>query len=174
MTPSELWEQHLDYADNLAAQYVRSVPLCVQLDDLKQASRLGLWKAANSYQEDKGRFKTYAYYFIQHELTLERVRHLPWNPAAYHHNNEGSPLPDFKSLSITEYQIAAPEVSFDVDVIRLIQRLPDTARMFATMFWIDGLSNQEISRRTGRCQEYLRGMRKRIISWLKVIADQEC
>ena len=172
MSRNELWELHRDYADSLAARFSRGLPPFIQLDDLKQAARLGLWKATGNYQEDRGQFKTHAYYLIQHELSLERVRHLPWGGGAYHHNNEGMALPAVLSLENIHYDATAPELT--PDVLRLIHRFPRATKEFALMFWIEGLSDLEIQRRTGRPPEFLRGLRKRLIQSLKIIADQEC
>jgi hypothetical protein len=170
VTPLELWESHVDYADNLAARYSRACPMSVQLADLKQAARFGLWLAATGYREERGRFPTYAWVFIRKELSRERVRCLPWGAAAYRDRSRS--LPDVQPLEKIHHNIAAAEIPSDA--LRLIHRFPPCYQEFALMFWIEGLSDLEIQRRTGRCPEFLRGLRKRLIQSLKIIADQEC
>lgn len=43
-------------------------------EDLQQLGAVGLWKAANAYDETKGRFSTYAVYAIKNEILAELLQ----------------------------------------------------------------------------------------------------
>lgn len=174
MTPTELWEAHREYADNLAVSYTIGLPRHVRLDDMKQAARVGLWRAVLTYDQTKGQFKTHAWYYVRHELARERIRYLPWGESSYRNNPNGA-FPAVESLNHNHTQIAE---SRDADslAIRLIHRLTPYHQQWAYLFWIEGLPDTEAARRMGVSQkgDVARTMRKRILYWLKVIADQEC
>ena len=68
MTPEEL------YFENEALVYHvlhKTYPMSRFDDDFQQIARLGLWKACLRYDENKGKFSTYAVPAIENEIKME-------------------------------------------------------------------------------------------------------
>ena len=68
MTPEQLFDKHQSLAMYL---FHKKCPLHDRDEDMKQWALLGLWRACITYQEDKGRFSTYAGTCIQNSMWSE-------------------------------------------------------------------------------------------------------
>lgn len=77
MTPEELVAVHLDWADGMARSVARRVPRSFQVDDLIQQARLGLWRAAQVYDEARNdNFCAFAHPYVQGAIWMSvRRRH---------------------------------------------------------------------------------------------------
>lgn len=83
-TMTELVEQHANLVKRIAYHMIARLPHTVDVDDLIQAGMLGLFDAANHYNEKQGAsFETYAGIRIRGSM-LDEIRRNDWAPRSVH------------------------------------------------------------------------------------------
>ena len=71
MAPEELFNNNTRLAYKVLSKYRKTVSEAETFEDLKQEALLGLWQAANSFDESKGfAFSTYAFRVINNQILM--------------------------------------------------------------------------------------------------------
>ncbi|MEI7058157.1 sigma-70 family RNA polymerase sigma factor [Nocardioides sp. CCNWLW239] len=137
----DLVVRHLPVARSLAARYTGRG---VEVDDLRQAARIGLVKAARRYDPAQGEFLSYAV-----PMATGEIRHC-------FRELDRSVRPGRDDDSLIE-QLSEPDPGFDRAEARMLVEqamgdLGETDRMILQLRFVDGLSQSEIGDRIGATQ----------------------
>ena len=94
-----LFDEHLNWAVQIARNIARKMPTAFDPDDLVQAGRIGLWKAVQKFNPNRGiPFQGFAYCYVRGEIMMH-VRRRSWKEATMHNELtqqevDPRPLPD--------------------------------------------------------------------------------
>ena len=94
-----LFDEHLNWAVSIARNIARKMPSAFDPEDLVQASRIGLWKAVQKFNPERGiPFQGFAYCYVRGEIMMH-VRRRSWKEATMHdeltkQEVDPRPLPD--------------------------------------------------------------------------------
>jgi RNA polymerase sigma factor (sigma-70 family) len=153
----KLFHEHMSLAEKIASKKQKSVPKCVQLDELRSAAYYGLLDAASRYDESKhDQFPMYATIRIYGEIN-DYLRKCTWGTRGHQVHSWTLDVPvighrpnNFLNLSagLAEKQEmnSIDTEDFFEDMMRCI---PRRARRIMKMHFIDGLTIQQITFRTG-------------------------
>jgi len=164
--PDQLFEAHMD----LALRIGRSFPLVGHaIDESEQEARIGLWKAANSYDPSKGEFEPFATTVIRNHLrtAYEKTKRRSGEvttldiPAANQADADGESIKDTSILSPD----ASPLLEAERNDIRStlkesIASLTQTQRE-ALQSYADGNNYADIAREKGVSKAAVRQMVQR-------------
>lgn len=158
----DLVVRHLPVARSLAARYAGRG---VEIDDLRQAARMGLVKAARRYDPSQGEFLSYAVPVANGEMR-HCFRELARGVRTQH-------LDDDTQGPLAE-QLGAPDPGFERAEARMmveeaIDRLDEADRMIVRLRFVDGLSQAEIGERVGATQAQVSRALARIIRRMRVV-----
>ncbi|MFI5627516.1 sigma-70 family RNA polymerase sigma factor [Nocardioides sp. NPDC051685] len=158
----DLVVRHLPVARSLAARYAGRG---VEIDDLRQAARMGLVKAARRYDPARGEFLSYAVPVANGEM-----RHCFREMAR---GVRTQPLDDDTHGPLAE-QLGAPDPGFEQAEARVmvedaIDRLDEADRMIIRLRFVEGLSQAEIGERIGATQAQVSRALARIIRRMRVM-----
>ncbi len=82
-----LFEQHAVLVKRIAYHLMARLPASVQVDDLIQSGMIGLFEAANNFDQTKGAsFETFAGIRIRGAM-LDEIRRGDWTPRSVHKNS---------------------------------------------------------------------------------------
>ena len=143
MTPEEL------YFENEALVYHvlhKKFPMSRFDDDFKQIARLGLWKACLRYDENKGKFSTYAVPAIENEIKME-LRKMSRKPIE---TSLDSLIRDTDELTISGICMGEQDVGF-IDTIWVDKELTDRQKRILSLLY-DGMVQADIAREVGISQ----------------------
>lgn len=150
---------HLPVARSLAARYAGRG---IEADDLRQAARFGLVKAARRYDPSRGAFLSYAVPVANGE-----IRHCfrDLSRCVRPHGVDDGPLIE---------QLGEPDPGFDRAEVRVMVEqamgdLGETDRMILRLRFVDGLSQSEIGERVGATQAQISRALARIIRRMRVV-----
>ncbi|MBC7276409.1 sigma-70 family RNA polymerase sigma factor [Nocardioides sp.] len=151
LSQEELVVRHLPVARSLAARYAGRG---VEVEDLRQAARVGLVKAARRYDPEQGAFLNYAV-----PMATGEIRHCFREQARCVRSHGDDELLE---------QMGEPDPGFEraearVIVERAIGDLDETDRMILQLRFADGLSQAEIGERLGATQAQISRALARII-----------
>ncbi|GGR64636.1 RNA polymerase sigma-B factor [Nocardioides luteus] len=143
-TYEDLVVRHLPVARSLAARYAGRG---IEVDDLRQAARMGLVKAAVRYNPERGEFLSYAVPMAKGEVK-RCFRELSRSVRPERLDDDGTE-------SATE--IGEPDPGFDRAEARIIVdhamgRLSVSDREIVQLRYVEGLSQAEIGARIGATQ----------------------
>jgi RNA polymerase sigma factor for flagellar operon FliA len=84
---TSLLEQHTVLVKRIAYHLLARLPASVQVDDLIQSGMIGLFEAANNFDNSKGAsFETFAGIRIRGAM-LDEIRRGDWTPRSVHKNS---------------------------------------------------------------------------------------
>lgn len=163
----ELIVSHLYIVKQMAYRFRRMLPTCVQLDDLISAGRLGLVRAANSWNPSTGvAFSYYCRFRIRGQMKDELSNLLHIGPHSQRMWN-GSRLPWV--VSIDAKIMASYGADGMVDWITrhefpdgLVRSLTARERVILRMRYVDGMEFAEIAPRVGLSPRRVSGIHVRI------------
>lgn len=152
----DLVVRHLPVARSLAARYAGRG---VEIDDLRQAARMGLVKAARGYDPSQGEFLSYAVAMANGEM-----RHCFREVARGVRTQR---LDDDSQGSLAE-RLGAPDPGFEraearVMVAEAIDELDEVDRTIVRLRFLEDLSQAEIGERVGATQAQVSRALARII-----------
>jgi RNA polymerase sigma factor (sigma-70 family) len=79
-----LFDEHLNWAVQIARNIARKMPTAFDPEDLVQAGRIGLWKAVHKFNPKRGiPFQGFAYCYVRGEIMM-RCRRRSWKEATTH------------------------------------------------------------------------------------------
>jgi RNA polymerase sigma-70 factor, ECF subfamily len=154
---SELYDR---YSRPVYATGVRLLGDAHLAEDLVQEAFTKVWQAAASFDPSRAKFSTWLY-----RVTRNRAVDLDRRRRARPQSAGDAPL---QTISGSE----EPEASVDGwDVVDALSRIPEEHREVLTLAYFEGLSQREISRRTGiplgtiksRTTAALKGLRRSLI-----------
>jgi RNA polymerase sigma-B factor len=154
----DLVVRHLPVARSLAARYTGRG---IEADDLRQAARVGLVKAARGYDPSRGEFLSYAV-----PVASGEIRHCFRDLArCVRPQEEDEPLLE---------QVGEVDPGFDraearVMVEQALGDLGETDRMIVRLRFVDGLSQSEIGERVGATQAQVSRSLARIMKRMRVV-----
>lgn len=143
MTPDELY-----FKNEPLVYYVlnKKFPMNRLDDDFKQIARLGLWKACLRYDENKGKFSTYAVPAIENEIKRE-LRKMSRKPIE---TSLDALIRDADELTISEVCMSEQDVEF-IDTAFVDKELTDRQKRILSLLY-DGMVQTEIAKEIGISQ----------------------
>lgn len=159
---ADLVVRHLPVARSLAARYAGRG---IEIDDLRQAARMGLVKAARRYDPSQGEFLSYAVTVANGEM-----RHC-FRELARGVRTER--VDDDTERPLSE-RLGAPDPGFDraearVIVEEALDQLDEADRTIVRLRFVDGLSQAEIGEKIGATQAQVSRALARIIRRMRVV-----
>lgn len=159
---ADLVVRHLPVARSLAARYAGRG---IEIDDLRQAARMGLVKAARRYDPSQGEFLSYAVTVANGEM-----RHC-FRELARGVRTER--LDDDTERPLSE-RLGAPDPGFEraearVIVEEALDQLDEADRTIVRLRFADGLSQAEIGEKIGATQAQVSRALDRIIRRMRVV-----
>ncbi len=175
MTPTELWRQNLGRARAVVIDQVRRIPAGRGIvEDLIQSASMGLWIAANKYQEvnngtQNASFFTYAYLRVKGEVMKEIYRnHLLGFKAAERNirvsvcevQDDRADVPDsvYEDKELLDYIIDRLEI--------------ERWKAIARRLWIQQLPHATVAHQFGVSEAGLHQVLFRIKKRMKLIAEE--
>ena len=163
MTPEELY-----FKNEPLVYYVlnKKFPMNRLDDDFKQIARLGLWKACLRYDENKGKFSTYAVPAIENEIKRE-LRKMSMKPietsldALIRDTSD-----DADKLTISGVCMSEQDVEF-LDTTWVDKELTDRQKRILSLLY-DGMAQTEIAKEIGISQ----AMISREVSKIRNVAQK--
>ncbi|GGU13187.1 sigma-70 family RNA polymerase sigma factor [Nocardioides albus] len=154
--PEDLVVRHLPVARSLAARYAGRG---VEVDDLRQAARVGLVKAARRYDPSQGAFLSYAV-----PMATGEIRHCFRDLARCVRPEGEDELFD---------QMGEPDPGFEraearVIVEQAMEGLDETDRTIVQLRYVAGLSQAEIGERIGATQAQISRALARIVRQMRI------
>lgn len=153
----DLVVRHLPVARSLAARYTGRG---VEVDDLRQAARVGLVKAARRYDPEQGAFLSYAV-----PMATGEIRHC-FRDLARSARSQGADDELLEQMGESDPGFERAEARVIVE--QAIGDLDETDRMILQLRFVDGLSQAEIGERIGATQAQISRTLARIIRRMRV------
>lgn len=150
---NELFNQYIPLANKLAYKKHKSMPKCVQLDELKSAAYFGLLDAATKYDHTKhDQFTVYARIRIVGEIN-DYLRRQAWGGRNHQFYNWSLDVPVYgcrarRPFPLDEGLVDPPEsVLSEAEefFLDLTKSLPQDVRNILRYYYLDGLTMKEIS-----------------------------
>jgi len=159
---ADLVVRHLPVARSLAARYAGRG---IEIDDLRQAARMGLVKAARRYDPSQGEFLSYAVTVANGEM-----RHCFREQARGVRTER---LDDDTERPLSE-RLGTPDPGFEraearVIVEEALDQLDEADRTIVRLRFVDGLSQAEIGEKIGATQAQVSRALARIIRRMRVV-----
>ncbi|MFE4001154.1 sigma-70 family RNA polymerase sigma factor [Nocardioides sp. YIM B13467] len=159
---ADLVVRHLPVARSLAARYAGRG---IEIDDLRQAARMGLVKAARRYDPSQGEFLSYAVTVANGEM-----RHCFREQARGVRTER---LDDDTERPLSE-RLGALDPGFEraearVIVEEALDQLDEADRTIVRLRFVDGLSQAEIGEKIGATQAQVSRALARIIRRMRVV-----
>ena len=177
-TAMQLWiEEHSDYAKEqvilnntgMVGIVLKSLNLNTQDEDLYSIGMIGVVKAVNTFNSDKGvKFSTYATPIIRNEIlmTFRKKRIIPVFSLDESYQLENGDLVDF-SETIADSRIFEEEVIADMQMKKVLSALNDREKKIISLS-MDGKTQREIAEILGISQSYVSRIIKSIYKkWRK-------
>jgi RNA polymerase sigma factor (sigma-70 family) len=115
-----LFDEHLNWAVQIGRNIARKMPTAFDPEDLIQAALIGLWKAVQKFNPNRGiPFQGCAYLYVRGEIVMH-VRRRNWKDAM--HDELNIEYPDTRPLPDQNLQLQADELA-DERRILLIKSL---------------------------------------------------
>ena len=138
MTVHQLIETHMPLAEQIASIKRRTLPACVQLDELKSAAYMGLVDAANKYKEEVcDNFKVYAGIRITGAIQ-DYLRELGWGSR---HNPQ-------KVTTLADEHQAKSEPTNEL-IFKITKGLTSQGGEVLKSYYVEGKTQEEIGREIG-------------------------
>ena len=127
--------------EQLAAEYsnmihhiIYSLHIYKNQDDFYQMGLIALWKGSQSFDEQKGTFKTYIYKFIKGSMLNELKKEHQWEERCFHPEDEDG----FKQ----EYEDKTLELEY---LLSHFHHLTELQKNWVVLRFYYGLSNRDIA-----------------------------
>lgn len=156
----KLFHQYISLANKIAYKKGKSLPKCVQLDELKSAAYLGLLDAASRYDEAKHNFfPVYARIRILGEIN-DYLRKCYWGTRGRYFYGWSLDVrvasrSNLKSMSLNEglMEKKKPDQMEVEDFFNsVVKPLPKLARAILRFYYVNDLTMKEISGIIGMCE----------------------
>lgn len=165
MTKQQLIEDNMKLVHFVLNKYY---PKCAFDEDLIQAGMVGLCKAANTYDETKSKFNTYAIRCILNDIRMEfrsRAKHPPMLSLDYTYDEDGE-----GPVSFGEMLTGDEDVDY-VDISSVYKRLTPLQQQIFDMKRV-GMTKNEVARELGYSLSYITKQVRIIKSKLKLFMEE--
>lgn len=164
MTPEKLFNTNTRLAYKVLSKYRNAVSETL-FEDLKQESLLGLWKAANSFDESKGfAFSTYAFRVINNQI-LMYLRGIN-----KHKSNISLQSEIGEDIYLEDTSVAIKENNFEIenqiqlnDILRIMNESHSLKIQVFKELEFMGKKQREVATKFGIAQSYVCRLRKKAI-----------
>lgn len=169
MTTTQLVEQYVPLANKLAYQKKKSMPRCIDIEELRSAAYLGLVEAASRYNAALGVcFSTYAYPRISGAIT-DYLRELGWmkRGGTYNILSLNAPMVEDEGMVLGDTVADKEEKHDQEEILEVISlKMDDQAKAVLRHYFIDELSMKEVGARfgvtEGRISQLIKQYKERI------------
>ena len=166
MSTTQLVEQYVPLANKLASQRKKSMPRCVDIEELRSAAYLGLVEAANRFNPDLGIcFSTFAYPRINGAI-IDYLRELGWMKRGdtFHIVSLDASMADDNACVLADTIQAKEEKTDQEEILEVISlNLDKQAKTVMRHYFIDELSMKEV----GEKVDYTEGRISQLIKEYK-------
>jgi RNA polymerase sigma factor (sigma-70 family) len=147
---TKLVEQYIPLANKLAFQRKKSLPKCIDIEELKSAAYLGLTEAANRFKPELGlSFTTFAYPRIRGAI-IDYLRELGWDKRSNSIQVVSLDAPDDEGHSLADAVPAKAKKDEGKDVLDFISvRFGKQVETVLRNYFIDEMSMKEVGQKFG-------------------------
>jgi RNA polymerase sigma factor for flagellar operon FliA len=130
-------------------------------EEISNAALVGLWQAANRFEDNRVSFRSYAYWRIRGAIQDELRTHYWWPAGEKRAKREGSAAPPYVSrvgisgeVGKKGFELIAAPTPLSVleitDEARVwVRRVPRNHREAMRLYFLEGLAMKEVGRRLG-------------------------
>lgn len=154
----ENFEDVLEQYEPMIYACIRKLRIYKNHSEFVQAGRVGLWKALQRYEKERGDFAPFAYRSIYGSMLDELKK-------SYTNEQQAVPTEDDVLERIIGFK---EEIDAQSDTIfEAISNLNHTEQQLIQLLFIEGFSLDEVARRLGMTKESLKKKRQRTLKKLK-------
>ena len=161
-TFTEICEQY----EPMITRVLQKAHIYKDQDHYRQCARIALWKAVQSYQQDKGEFAPYAYWTMLTSLYTEMKKH-----NQYHERNISYEKDEL--ANIVHYNQAEDEtVEKFEELEELLAQLSEVEYRLIKSIYLYGNSYEEIALAEGRTVASIKKRRQRAMDKLRKLVSE--
>ncbi|APF28150.1 RNA polymerase sigma factor, sigma-70 family protein [Clostridium sporogenes] len=172
-------EQHLNLVHSIASKRYKQFRHKYSYDDLFQEGCLGLMKAVNRFDDNKGiKFSTYAYPYVDGQILIMARDDKWYGKNRKERFEKSAPYSLDSIIKGTENEITYIDsignydFNFEkIEVRMLVDMLPNKLKDIVSMIYIEGFSQTEIAKIIGCSQVSISRLRKEALEYLKFQVD---
>ena len=174
MSVEELINNNLGIAHAIAWSYFNKPNNIIEFDDIRQIAYEGLVKAANTYDETKSQFSTYAYNVIRNEFNMYFKKLTPIGTNIVYLDDKIINLGDktTSSLSFNDLLVNDDidnEILDNINKSTLHQYINELSYLYRTVltFYLNNLTQKEIAEKLNISQSSVSSIYRKAINKLR-------